>query len=79
MKLLILLTTLIGSTSMAYDYSNSYQIGNTTYSNGMVDGQYYNANSYNIGNTRYENINVGNQHKTCSTYYIGNTAHTSCY
>ncbi len=56
--ILVLIVTFISLPSFA-DNLNMQQIGNSTYTNGTVNGQPYHTNTQRIGGFDYTNGNVG--------------------
>lgn len=52
---------------------SSYQIGESTFYNGTINGQNFNGSSYQIGNSTFYNGSVGNDSFNGSSYSIGNS------
>lgn len=83
MKVVVMISLLVGSVVQAQGYYSERMIGNTRYGTGEINGQRIDTRSRQIGRFQYDTIDTngsnGNQQVNCTSFWIGNTKHTNCY
>ena len=78
MKVLFFLILFLFLELLSYaDNLNTQQIGNSTYTNGTVNGQPYHTTTQRIGGFEYTNGNVGNDSYHTTTQQIGGFDYTN--
>ena len=72
-NIFIILAGILCSLHLNSSSYSSYQIGESTFYNGTVNGQNFSGSSYQIGNSTFYNGSIGNDSFNGSSYSIGNS------